>query len=189
MIATIYTEPTVEPLSVDDAKTHLRITSNDDDIYISSLINAARKYIESYTGRVLITQTWDMYINAFPIDDTPIEIPKSPLSSVTSITYVDNAGASQTLSSSVYTVDTDSTPGRVYLAYSQAWPATRDQRKAVKVRFVAGYGSSGDSVPEAINHALMLIVQSMKEQPTDKVKEYIDEAVASLLVPYRLNYL
>lgn len=189
MILTLFSEPAVEPLSVDDAKTHLRVTAGDNDTYISKLITGARKYVEGQTGRALINQTWDLYVDQFPYGSNWITIPKAPLSSVSAITYVDTAGATQTLSTSVYTVDTDSTPARVYLAYNQTWPDIRTQYKAVKVRFVAGYGSSDESVPEDIIHAIRLKLQIMYEQPTENVKAAMDDAIESLLGAYRVTYL
>jgi uncharacterized phiE125 gp8 family phage protein len=94
--------------------------------------------------------------------DTEIVVPRPPLASVTSITYVDGAGATQTLSLSVYTVDTSEEPGRIRLAYGQSWPSIRDQRAAVTVRYVCGYGGPG-SVPEAAKAALKLYVGHLYE--------------------------
>ena len=189
LILTIYSKPAVEPLSVVDAKTHLHVTGNDEDTYISALITDAREHVENYTGRALINQTWDLYVDQFPYVGDVITIPKAPLSSVTSITYVDTAGATQTLSSSVYTADTDSEPGRVYAAYNQTFPDIRTQSKAVKVRFVAGYGADGDSVPSPIVQAIRLLTQIEKEQPTGDVRDALEDSVARLLSPYRLKYL
>lgn len=189
MILTQFSAPAIEPLSIEDAKTHLRVTSGDDDVYISSLITAARKHVENYTGRALITQTWDLYVDQFPYGSNSIVIPKAPLQSVSAITYVDTAGATQTLSSTVYTADADSEPGRVYLAYNQTWPDIRTQQKAVKVRFVAGYGTDAEDVPTPIVQAIRLVLQNMKDQPIDKVKESIDDAVNSLLGAYRISYV
>lgn len=163
MPLTLVTAPASEPITVTEAKSHLRITSSDDDSYISSLIKVARDRAESFTKRALITQTWNYLIDDF---QDVIEIPKPMLQSVTSITYIDTDGVSQTLAASVYTVDTDSEPGRVLLAYDQAWPGVRDQPNAVTIQFVAGYGLAGE-VPEEIKQGIKLHLSTLYENRED----------------------
>ena len=83
-----------------------------------------------------MTQTLDLYLDAFPCT---IVLPRSPLQSITSITYVDNDGITQTLDASQYLVDTVSRPPRIVPAYGKSWPTPRVQINAVKVRFVCGH--------------------------------------------------
>lgn len=147
--------PAAEPLSTAEAKSHLKITHSDDDTLIDSYVKAARLWAENYMHRQLITATWALTLDEFP---DVIELPYPPLASVTSIVYTDSDGDPQTLSSSVYTVDTVSAPGRVYLAYGQSWPSVRSIRHAVTVTYTAGYGASGSSVPENIRAALRILV-------------------------------
>lgn len=75
-------QPTVEPVSLEEAKLHLRVDSADDNVLISSLIKTARELAEQETHRVFITQTWRMYLDQAP---SVIEIPKPPLQSIVSI--------------------------------------------------------------------------------------------------------
>lgn len=134
----INTPPSAEPISLTEAKAHLRVDGTDDDALITSLIVTARQHVEAETERILITQTWDLYEDEFP---DVIEIPYPPLQSISVITYTDEDGVTQTLATSVYTVDMDSEPGQVYEAYNQTWPNTRNEDKVVKVTFVAGYAT------------------------------------------------
>jgi hypothetical protein len=73
------------------------------------------------------------------LDRWSLELPKSPLLSVTSVQYVDGSGALQTLDPSQYLVDTATKPGRVTPAFGLAWPVARRQMDAVRVTFVAGH--------------------------------------------------
>lgn len=155
------TAPTIEPLTLTEAKKHLIVETTDDDVYINSLIKAARRQVETITRRALITQTWDLYLDDFPGWDGYIEVPKGTLQSVTSITYVDENGTSQTLSSSNYQVSTAGAPGRITPAYELDWPVTRDIMDAVIIRFVAGYGDSASDVPDDIRHAMKMIISNM----------------------------
>jgi uncharacterized phiE125 gp8 family phage protein len=119
-------------------------TNTTNNPYVVALIQAAREYVEAATHRALITQTWDLKLDAFPCGE--ICLPKAPLVSVTSITYTAADGTSTTWSSTLYTVDAPTGPraqaGRIAPAYSQYYPTTRTDLNAVVVRFVAGYGAA-----------------------------------------------
>lgn len=162
------TAPASEPVTLQEAKDHLRINANDDDAYIKVLITAAREQAEDYLHRALINQTWKLYLSAFPFDTRgefpeAIIVPKPPLSSVTSITYTDTDGASQTVSSSDYSVDTVSEEGRITPAWGETWPSSRAIPNAVIVTFVAGYGSGASSVPARIKQGMLLVIGDMFE--------------------------
>lgn len=139
--------PAVEPMTTAEAKLHLRVDHADEDAYIDALVAAARMQFELITRRALVNTTFELKLDAFP---TEIRPPRSPLSSVSSITYVDTDGATQTLATSVYSVDTDTEPGRISLAFNQSWPSIRQQNNAVTVTFVAGYGAAATNVPAAV---------------------------------------
>jgi uncharacterized phiE125 gp8 family phage protein len=185
---TIVTQPTEFPVTLDEAKDHLRITDTDNDARIRSLITTATNYVELYIGRVFITQTWDMWLDEF---QSVIPIIKPPLQSVTSISYVDTSGDTQTISSSpitTYDVDTDSIPGRVFLAYNESWPNTRAIKKAVKIRFIAGYGTAED-VPEPIKQAILLMIShwyEIREPIIFGIPQIVPYSVESLMSQYRL---
>ena len=133
----LFTAPTAEPLHVDHAKQHLRIDHTEEDVYVEGLIAAVRSECEAWRNECLVSQTLDLRLDDWPDDD--IIIPRHPLASVSSITYVDTDGATQTLATSYYTADTYSRPGRIALAYQQTWPTVRGVINAITIRFVAGY--------------------------------------------------
>lgn len=160
------TLPAVEPLHLDEVKSHCRVASaiTEDDADLLRFIVGAREWCERYLNRALITQTWDLKLDGFPRSaDTPLWLPKSPLQSVTSITYTDSNGDSQTWATSKYTVDAPAGPnprwGRIVPAYNEIWPTTRDHINVVTIRFVAGYGDTWNDVPEPIREAMLLIVK------------------------------
>jgi len=148
------TPPAAEPVTLAEAKTHLRVTAADEDTLIDSLIPTARQWAEDFTRRALITQTWDYTLDAFADE---IEIPLPPLQSITSVKYLDTDGVEQTLATTEYTVDTAATRGLVRLAYGKSWPSVRDQANAVTIRFVAGYGNA-PAVPAPIKAACLLML-------------------------------
>lgn len=152
-----------EPVTLEEARTHIRgytgITTEDD--LLQSLITAARVYCETITNRVLLTQTWDMVLDAFP--PGIMELPKPPLISVESVKHIDNNGTEQTLAPSAYKVDAVTDPGRIAPAYGTVWPVTRSEPNAVTIRFIAGYGELAATVPMPIRQAMLLMIGHLFE--------------------------
>jgi uncharacterized phiE125 gp8 family phage protein len=185
----IYTQPTEEPIDLDEAKKHLIMEDDEarDDDLLYAYIQAARRHCESFLGRALITQTWDLYLDAFP--DGDIAIPLPPLQSVTHVKYKDTAGTLQTLAASTYIVDTVSTPGRIALAYGQSWPSTYSEIQAVQIRFVCGYGLAS-AVPQNIKHAILLKLTGLYENRGDSERTFVtdtlEQAIEALLWPERI---
>lgn len=182
-------DPTVEPITLAEAKAHSRVTITEDDAYIESLIAATRDRIEQFCKRSLLTQTWRLTLDRWPWH-RDIILPFPPLQSVSSITYVDTAGDTQTWSSSNYIVDTASTPGRVRLAYAELYPSLRDQPNAVTITYVAGYGSAASSIPASIIHAAKILCghyyDNREPVVTGTIAAAIPESYKALLGPYRV---
>lgn len=158
------TAPTTEPITLEQAKAHLRVEVSDDDALISALIAAAREAVESKTQRSLMLQTWELALDAFPgcQDQYGIRLPKAPLSAVTSVAYVDSDGAPQTMAEADYQLDDHSEPARILPAYGTTWPATRDQANAVVVQYEAGYADAA-AVPAQIKAWMLLRIGMLYE--------------------------
>jgi uncharacterized phiE125 gp8 family phage protein len=141
------------------AKAHLRIDSTDEDASITAWITAAREWCENYQNRTYITRTRTLKLDRFPGNSEYIELPYPPLAGVTSIAYLDSAGASQTLALTTdYLVDTTTEPGRVYLPHGKTWPDVYDQLQAVTITYPAGYGTLPANVPVRYRQAILLFV-------------------------------
>lgn len=184
----LVTGPTTEPVTLAEVKAHLRVDIPDDDGLIAGYVLAARRYAEGYTRRAFMTQTWDYTIDrAWPYTNDGcylvrrITLPLPPLQSVSSITYVDINGDTQTLASDQYVVKTDDTSGIIEQAYNVAWPEIRWQSSAVTVRFIAGW----TDIPDEIRTAIMLHVEILHDRnPQDR--ELLETARDALLDPYRV---
>ena len=184
----LFTAPTHEPVTLTEAKDHLRVDHAADDAWIGECIVAARQWCEQYCGRTFITSTWDWYLDA--LGDT-LEIPMPPTQSVTSITYMDSNGDSQVLSTALYRVDVISQPARITSAYGEIWPSTYDVINSVTVRVVAGYGGAAQ-VPSSIRHAILIMVGELYENREDSIALTINSVpfgVRALLAPYRISLL
>ena len=189
MALVLVTAPAVEPISTADAKSHLRVDISDDDTYIDTLVAVARRTAERISRHALITQTWDLLLDAFPAGDV-LEIPLPPLQSVTYVQYTDDDGNTSTFAASSYQVDAEGTPGRIALDFGETWPADMLQTVAgVRVRFVAGFGDAASDVPEDIIHAMKLMIGHWYENREDvtvgAVAREIPKASEFLLANYR----
>ena len=177
------TVPDVLPVTLEQQKQQSRITHDGEDTLIRSHIRAATNWCQAFQARQYISAT---YVLTLPILHDPIEIPRSPLVSVTSITYTDTAEASQTLATSEYTVITsDDMSPRIVQAYGKTWPATLPVDEAVTVTFVAGYGATAATVPDDIQHAIRLLAAHFYENReaviTGTVSKEVELSVKALL--------
>jgi uncharacterized phiE125 gp8 family phage protein len=142
------TPPYAEPIHLDEMKLHLRVDVTADDALITSQIRTAREIAETFTQRQLVAATWKRNLHRFPDrycqhddfeDFYSIRLLHPPVMAVTSITYIDTNGATQTLATSVYDLDKNAEPAVVRLKYVQIWPPTREQPNAVTVNYISGY--------------------------------------------------
>lgn len=186
--------PTLEPMTLQEAKDHLKVDTTDEDSLIEPLITAVRQHVEGrdgWLGRALLTQTWEWRLDRFPTGRSwkdALRVPLPPLQSVTSIQYVDTAGATQTWSPSLYNVSTYSQPGRIAPAFGQVFPSTQTVIDAVTVTFVAGYGANPEDIPGPILAALKLMIGDLYCNRDTRLRQgTIDNpTVARLLMPHRI---
>ena len=153
----ILTDAASEPISLAEAKDHIRLEIADDDTIVAANITAATLYVEGEIERQLVTATWKLTLDGFPTDDSAISLNMPPIQSITSIKYLDTVdGTQQTWDSSLYSLDTTSSPGRVYPSFGETYPATRAIQNSVEIEFIAGYGI-GSAVPENLKSAVKLM--------------------------------
>jgi len=200
----LITPPAAEPVSLAEAKLHLRVDFDEDDALIQVLISAARQAAEMLTQRQLVTARWRMVLDSFPgcgvmgvpagqtftLPGHAILLTKSPVASVLEICYLDMAGFSQVMPSAHYTVDKACEPARITPVFGQIWPVALPQIGAVSVTFDAGYGSAAD-VPEGLKSWIKLRLGSLyahREEVASMARGRIDPLpfVDGLLDPYKV---
>ena len=193
MTLRLITAPAAEPITLAEAKLHLRVSGNSEDTLITTLIGAARRMCEARTDRALITQTWEATLDAWPDDAGAVELARPPVQSVTQVQYVPSgATALTTLAGSAYTLDAISDSRAGWLLPVTSWPTTADLANAVRVQFVAGYGAAGTAVPEDLRAWLLLAIGTLYANresidSTGRTTELPGRFWDSLLDPYR-NY-
>ncbi|MCW7542010.1 head-tail connector protein [Aquabacterium sp. A7-Y] len=179
------TDATVEPIDLQEAKLHLRVDGDEEDVLIAQLIKTVRMACEAECRRTLIETTLELVADAF-CDVLSLFLPR--VMEVLSVKYIDPAGAEQILRPAAYQLDKDSEPARLLPGYGAGWPATRPQPGAVRVRYRAGYGTSAADVPPPLKAWMLLhlghLYQNREASTTGGVQPlpYTD----SLLDPYRV---
>lgn len=146
-----------EPVSLTEAKLHLREDGTEQDTLIEGLITAAREYVEGQIGRYLMTQTIRQLFDDFPASGNPIRLDVTPVQSVSSVNYLDTDGVSTILDTNDYRSDVVSEPARIEEHYDEAWPASRVVSNCVWVDVIAGYANAA-AVPRGLKQAILLLV-------------------------------
>jgi uncharacterized phiE125 gp8 family phage protein len=183
MPSILTTPPTVEPVSLAEAKAHLRVTHSDDDPYISTLIISARRMIERLYDLALVAQSWSMYFDAWP-ENGIFKLPITPIISIADIKVYGDDDAAATIDPSHYYLDSASKPGRLCLRNGRNFQPPGRRVNGIEVKFVAGFGASAASVPEPIKQALLIIVNDWFASRGDVDAGAIPLSVRSLLAPY-----
>lgn len=151
----LVTEPSVEPVTVDEVKLHARISHDIEDSILTGWIKSARIMAENYQRRAYITQILEYSLDLWP--NTAFMLPRAPVQSVDSLKYYDIENTETSWDLTNLIVDTDSEPARISLAYGITWPSAQLRDiNAIKVRYTAGYGDSATDVPEHVRDAIML---------------------------------
>ena len=165
------TDATVEPVTLIEAKVHLRETLGDadNDAHIAGLITAARLDAEHRLQRTLISTAWRLTRDTFyawrgGCWDAEIRLPMGKTIGVQSVKYVDDAGTLQTLAADQYLVDLAGDVARIVPAYGLGWPNVRAQPGAVQVNYTAGYGVDASVVPAPIKSWIKLALGDMYER-------------------------
>lgn len=155
---TLVTAPSIEPVSLAEAKLHLKIDHTDEDAFITSLLSMARFRVEEYCHVGLLTQTWALKAESFPNE---LELPYAgTLQSVTHVKYLNPLGVLTTLNSSEYFVSTDE--GKIYLTDDFSNPELFEYGWPVTITYVVG-ATAANLIPERFKHAIKILLTAHYE--------------------------
>ncbi len=181
------TPPSVEPVTVADAKALMRIDGSDEDILIASLLLTSRLHIEMALSLALITQSWTLRLDRWP-PGREVDLPFTPLRAIDEVRVKDAAGVTHVVPAASYLVDLASRPAR--LVWNNVTPPLpQAPANGIEIDMTAGFGSDGDSVPAPLKHAILMLAAHWYEHRdpgeigTDGTR--IPDAVSSLIMPFR----
>ncbi len=147
-------DPLAEPLTLAEAKAHLRVSHDDEDDLIGSLVAVARRHVEADAGLALLAQSWRLTLDDWPEDDV-VAIPLHPVVAVTGVTLFGPDGAGAVLDPSAYELDRFSRPAR--LGFSQPGAALK-RFNGIEIDIAAGFGEAGTDVPDTLRRAILMLV-------------------------------
>jgi len=201
----VVTEANDDAVSFSETVEYLRLDEQVDTRVIKNLILASTNFVENYTGRALINRTLKMSIDSIDEYDIPlheglrtgpdltlrkryIELPRPPVVSVSSVKYYDDSDTESTFASSKYYVDTVREPARIILRTGETFPTALRVGNAVEVTYIAGYGATGASVPEALRLAMLQYITFNYEHrgELETGNPRLPQSLKNLLNPFRL---
>ena len=204
MIYELTTGPAIEPVTLAELKEHARVDGSTDDDYLTALIIAARELVERSTGRCLITQTWRLTMDRWPMDrcdewwdgvrEMPItsldaawvELQKAPIAGITSVVTKDEDDTETVWASTNYYLGKSPNGyGRLVRKKGVVWPIVVDRDVgAIEITFTAGYGALAASVPYALRHAVKMLALHWYEK-----REPASDCASAQLMPMGLGAL
>ncbi|MGE7371039.1 head-tail connector protein [Neorhizobium sp. NPDC001467] len=151
------TPPTAEPITLAEAKAHLRLDGDEEDALVASLVATARQHLERETGLCLLAQNWRLCLDAWPRDGI-VKIARYPLRAIEAVTVYDHAGMPAEVSLNAHLLDGEARPARLWLRDP---PAPGQAMNGIEITFAAGFGEAGTDVPDVLKRALLVHVAHM----------------------------
>lgn len=196
------------PVTLDEAKLHLRITHNDDDAFLTALIQTAASICETAVGLALVNRRYLLSLDAWP-GSTPdgwwdgvregadlrtakneLVLPRPPLVEVQEIIVYAEDGSAETFSPENYFVDTLGLPGRIVLKPGVAAPVPGRKSAGISIFYTAGYGTKPDEMPVALKQGIKQLVAHLYEHRGDDEGRALQQSgAAALFQPFRLMRL
>lgn len=205
----IVTPPTAEPVTISEMKMHLRLDDDSEDPLIADAINEARVMVENRLGASLMTTSWKLTLDDWPMSPDlhepeasmqapytlfthaarSISLPRWPLVSITSVTtYDEDSASTAVVVADTFDVDTASRPGRLALQANATWPTANRPTNAIEIVYVAGYGTNRRDVPGPLRRAVRNVAAFLFQHRGDcgsDAKILLGSGALSIIDQYR----
>ena len=201
----VKTEPTQEPVTLQEVKEYLRVDDATDERVIRPYIESARRFCEEHTGRALMTQTLTLFLDAFEDIDNPlwegtrtgpylnyyknyVVLPRSPVVSVTHVKTYDDADTATTLAASKYYLDNAREPSRIVMRTGESFPSALRVANAIEVEYITGY-TTQYNVPEPMRLGILQHIAYLYEHRGDMYDASLPypPMLRSLYAPYVIH--
>ena len=183
MDASVSAAGLVEPITLEEAKKHLKLEGvlDDEDDQIQRMIVASRRLAEGKTNRTI---TQREIVATFDDWGCKMRLAKPPFIEIRSVEYIDSNGESQLMGVESYYALDGSEPAELAFIGGAPLPALAARRGAIKVRYIAGYPEG--EVPEDIKIWMLMQIGSMY---THRESVIAGVSVATLPEMYEQMYL
>ncbi len=184
MTSVLTTPPAADPISLPEAKAHLRVAHGDEDPLISQLIGSARRVVEARTGLAMMPQQWTILRDSWP-EDGVIPLPVAPLLAVDDLKIHGEDGIAAIIDPAHYYADLASRPPRLMLRGSRDWPPPGRLGNGIAIEVTAGFGTSASAVPEPLRQAILILTAHWYEHRGNAEPPPVPLTLDALLAPYR----
>ncbi len=178
----ILTPPAAEPVSVVEAKRHLRLETSSEDAFVERLVTAARRVVEERTGRALVSQTARLTLDRAP--ERAVTFPRAPLNAVLEVAVLTDASSWTPVSTDLYAIETGEGARVVATGF---WPRAVQPVAGVRIDAEVGYGPRG-AAPADLQQAVLLLVAHFferREPAIDGRAAVLPHSIEALLASYR----
>jgi uncharacterized phiE125 gp8 family phage protein len=184
MIPILLSGPVIEPVSLFEAKNWLRLSNSDEDVLVQALITSARLVVEASAGVLMISQTWRLSEDQWPVSGALV-LPLRPIASVDAIRVVDGQGNAAILPQQDYQADVPAMNGR--LQFLKAPLAPGQKLSGIQIDVTAGFGAAAADVPAPLRQAILLLVARWFENRGDAAEDgrALPREIASLVSSWR----
>ncbi len=182
----LITGPSIEPISLIEAKAWLRLDTSDEDGLVTALITAARLAIEAASRRFMITQTWRLVMDVWPVGGI-VKVQLSPFQALIGARSFDMYNNVTTYDPTAFYIDKASEPARI-LAANYIAPVTGRPFAGIELDVVLGYGANNTDVPQPLRQAMLLLVALWFENRGDGIGgagEALPPDIHALIAPYK----
>jgi len=180
--------PAVEPVTLAEAKAHLRVDGTAEDTLVASLIVTSRLHVEAAVGLALITQGWSYFLDAWPAG-AGLKLPLRPVQSIAAVRLFDENAVVTTLDPATYLLDGAGAPPRLVRQGAIVWPKPGRVANGIEVAFIAGYGNAAADVPAPIRQAILLLTAHWYDHRSPiEIGQFarpVPDIVSELLAHYR----
>lgn len=183
-VPVVVTPTATLPVTLQEAKAHLKVDFDDDDAEIEGMIATAFDWLQPPTGALahsIASQTLCLDLRYWPNDC--VKLPAGPVTTITSVKYFDEANAEQTLDPSLYFADRD------VLLWTDAFtaPSLYERPGAVRITYATGFAT----FPPALRMAILRIVKQLYDYRDELVERATFDpevfGVDALIMPYRVR--
>jgi uncharacterized phiE125 gp8 family phage protein len=182
----LITAPSIEPVSLNEAKAWLRLDNTDEDSMITALITAARLTVEAASRRLLISQNWRLVMDHWPVGGI-VKVQLSPFKTILAARSFDINGNATTYDPTGFIVDKASEPARIMAANNIA-PVTGRPFAGIELDVQLGFGANASDVPQPLRQAILLLVALWFENRGDGIGgagEPLPPAIKALITPFK----
>lgn len=184
-MASILVRPSAsEPVTLAEARAHLRVTHMEEDALIAALITSARRVAEAKTGLCLITQGWTVFHDTWP-ENGLITLPLWPIRAITELAVFGEEDEKAVIEPSHYVADLAARPARLMLRGSRQWQRPGRALNGIAITVDAGFGPVPEDVPAPLRQAVLMLVAHWYAHRGDEDAPAAPAGVDALLRPHR----